>query len=293
LADVATYDLTVGHGGVSLAGTLWMPVGAEARAVVVMHPGSGPSNRDNNGYFTPIRQVLLDASCGVASFDKRGVGASGGDWRRAPIEVQAGDLLASVRAIQARDEIGGAPIGLFGHSQGGWVVVEAASRTNSVDFVIVGSGPGVTPAAQERYSARRALEAAGASPQELEAGMRDYDEMVGHARSGAALSDLSSAALTFPDTSDPEQWKFWMSILDYDPKGPLSRITVPVLTLWGGDDRIVPVEDSIEVFRSAIPPIRLTVEVFEGADHRIQVGDPPRLAPGYAERIGAFLDANI
>lgn len=293
MVEVISRELVVSHGDVSLAGTLWMPAGVAARAVVVMHPGSGGSDRDNGGYFTPIRQIFLERSCGVASFDKRGVGGSGGDWRRAPIEVQASDLLASVRAVRECEEVGEVPIGLFGHSQGGWVVVDAASRSNAVDFVIVSSGPGVTPAAQERYSASRALEGSGASPAELDAGLRAYDAMVGHARSGAALADLAPTAFSFPDTSDPEQWKFWMSILDYDPKGPLTRIGVPILTLWGGDDRIVPVDESIAVYRSSIPPNRLTVEVFDGADHRLQVGDPPRLVDSYAERIEAFLEASI
>ena len=118
--------------------------------------------------------------------------------------------------------------------------------------------------------------------------------MVGKARSGVAFAEVEPSGIgLLPDEAGPEEWKFWMSILDYDPKGPLSRIGVPVLSLWGGDDRIVPVEESIEVYRSAIPPTRLTVEVFDGADHRLQVGDPPRLADSYAERIEAFLEANI
>ena len=53
-----------------------------------------------------------------------------------------------------------------------------------------------------------------------------------------------------------------------------------------------PVAESIEVFRAAVPPTRLTVEVFPGADHRVQVGEPPRLATGYVERILAFLESH-
>lgn len=287
-------ELAVEHGQVTLAGALWMPIDIEIRAVVLMYPGSGSSDRNNNGYFSAIRDIFLGASCAVASFDKRGVGGSGGDWRRAPIEVQAGDLLACVRAIQAQEEVADTPTGVFGHSQGGWVAVEAASRSNAVDFVIVSSGPGVTPAAQERHAARHRLERPGTSPEEVERGLHAYEEMVRQARSGAPFSEVDQPGVRFlPEDVGSEEWKFWISILDYDPKGPLSRITVPILTLWGGDDRIVPVEESIEVYRATVPSTRLTVEVFAGANHRIEAGDPPRLAPGYAERIQAFLDANV
>jgi pimeloyl-ACP methyl ester carboxylesterase len=49
------------------------------------------------------------------------------------------------------------PVGLFGHSQGGWVLVEAAGRSPEAAFVVTSSGPGVTPAEQERYPHRTYL----------------------------------------------------------------------------------------------------------------------------------------
>jgi hypothetical protein len=41
-----------------------------------MHPGSGPSDRDNDVLFPPIRDALLAAGIAVCSFDKRGAGES-------------------------------------------------------------------------------------------------------------------------------------------------------------------------------------------------------------------------
>ncbi|MES1239295.1 MAG: alpha/beta hydrolase, partial [Chloroflexota bacterium] len=54
----------------ALAGTLWLPDG-DVAATVVMVPGSGPTHRDNDTYFPPIRDGLLAAGIAVASFDKR------------------------------------------------------------------------------------------------------------------------------------------------------------------------------------------------------------------------------
>jgi uncharacterized protein len=94
-------ELTVRNGEVTLAGSLWLP---ESRpvATVLMHPGSGPSNRDNDVYFPPIRAHLLERGCAVCSFDKRGVGESTGRWLEAGIVEQAEDLRAGVEAPRSR-----------------------------------------------------------------------------------------------------------------------------------------------------------------------------------------------
>jgi hypothetical protein len=294
LTDVFPREIEFTRDGVTLSGSIWVRHLAPPLATVVMHPGSGPADRDNDGYFVPLRNALVGAGYAVASFDKRGVGRSTGDWHEAPIETQATDLIAAVDVLSGEDELAGVPIGLFGHSQGGWVVLETAGRRGDTSFVIVNSGPGVTPAAQERHAALIALQRAGASPAEVETGLARYDEMVGLARAGATFEEMSERedlALFAPD--DPGRWNLWMSILDYDPKPALRKIKAPILTLWGGSDAIVPVDDSLVVFRAAIPPTRLAVEVLAGADHRIQVGEPASLAPGYVEKVLAFLSNTI
>ena len=132
-------DETVRSGDVELAGSWWEP--AAPIATVLMHPGSGPSDRDDDTYFPPIRDHLVAAGIAVVSFDKRGVGGSSGDWRDAGIAEQADDVAAVVSHLAAHGAT--SPIGLFGHSQGGWVVLEAARRTTPAAFVITSSGPGV------------------------------------------------------------------------------------------------------------------------------------------------------
>jgi alpha/beta superfamily hydrolase len=144
-ADRHRRELVVPNGDVSLAGSLWLPH-AEPVAILLMHPGSGPSDRDNDAFFPPIREYLLEAGVAVSSFDKRGVGGSTGRWEEASIVTQADDALACCDALSAEAE--GTRIGLFGHSQGGWVVVDAASRGEDVSFVVTSSGSGVTPGEQ-------------------------------------------------------------------------------------------------------------------------------------------------
>jgi pimeloyl-ACP methyl ester carboxylesterase len=287
-------DLSVQSGDVLLAGTLWMPP-VDPTAAVLMHPGSGPSDRHNDVFFPPIREHLLAEGIAVCSFDKRGVGGSTGSWREAAIEQQADDALAAVAALVSEEGVG-VPVGLFGHSQGGWVVVEAASRGADVAFVMPNSGPGVTPGEQERYAARTRLEQDGADAAAIEEALESYDALVETLREGVSLADvrgrLAEADLEVPvnfELAAEADWELMRALVDYDPRPALERIDVPVLALFGADDPIVPVEASVAVYEEAVRPELLQVAVFPMADHRMMVGEPAHLAEGYLEALAAFV----
>ena len=281
----------------TLAGTLWLPAG-EPAATVLMHPGSGPSDRDNDVFFPPIRDHLLAAGVAVASFDKRGVGGSSGRWQEAAIVEQAADAICCLELV--RREVSG-PVGLFGHSQGGWVVVEAAARCPEAAFVISSSGPGVTPERQERYATQLHLRRSGIAEEEIDDVHRYYDDVVSMMRARVSLEEArrrveeegfpqAFAILQLPVLPDDEaEWKLVAAMIDYDPRPALERIRVPTLAVFGGDDPITPVKESVAVFREAVRPDLLHVEVFAGAGHRLEEGDPPRLAKGYLETLTAFV----
>jgi len=154
MAQATEHPLTVRSGTVTVAGSLWAPDGP-ARATLLMHPGSGPSTRHNDVYFPEIRGHLLAAGIAVASFDKRGIGGSSGQWTEAGIVEQAEDATAALEHLLVLGVT--RPVGLFGHSQGGWVVLEAAGRGAPVDYVVANSGPGVPPAVQDRFALQRSL----------------------------------------------------------------------------------------------------------------------------------------
>ncbi len=126
----------------------------------------------------------------MASFDKRGVGGSGGDWLRAGIVEQARDAAAVVAELRTR--VAGRPVDVFGHSQGGWVAVELTGH-GDVDFVITNSGPAATPRQQERFAIANAMRRAGGDEAAVAAVTRLQDEIM----------QLCSAGVTF---SEFERW---------------------------------------------------------------------------------------
>ena len=284
-------ELEADSGGTRLAGSLWLPAG-DAVAGMLMHPGSGPSDRDNDVLFPPIREHLLAVGIAVCSFDKRGVGGSGGSWLEAGIEEQADDLLAALAVFAA--ECPGLPLGLFGHSQGGWVVVEAAGRGAPVAVVITNSGPGVSPARQERYSLQSKL----TEDREAEA-LAAYDAVVAVMREFPTLAQgverLESAGVPYRDLpgaefmfEDEAIWRLSARIFAYDPAAALSRIAAPVLAIFGEADKVTPPDESVVALRASVRPELLQVAVFPEGDHRLYHGDPPRFVDGYLERIASF-----
>ena len=289
---MTSVEIEADSGGIRLAGTLWRPAG-EAVAGVLMHPGSGPSDRDNDTFFPPIREHLLEAGIAVCSFDKRGVGSSSGSWLEAGIEDQADDLLAGLAVFRA-ESAPGFPIGLFGHSQGAWVIVEAASRDVPVAFVIPSSGGAVLPARQERYSLSSKL-----TVDQLPEALVTYDAVIEVVRQRptleAGLKQLDDAGVPYRELPGLEfafdneaVWRLFADICYYDPAPALSRITAPVLGLFGAADKVTPPEESVDALRAAVRPDLLEIEVFPEGDHRLHRGDPPRFVDGYLDRISSF-----
>lgn len=287
-----TEPLVAWNDGTKLAGTLWIPTRAPL-ALVAMQPGSGPSDRDNDVLFPPIRSALVDVGVAVCSFDKRGVGGSSGSWFEAGIGAQAKDLLAGSRAAKAL--LGELPTGLFGHSQGGWVVLEAAT-SQSPDFVITNSGPAVSPREQETYSTLRSLKRLGWDDAVVREAMAEFAQTMdllelpfeagwAQVEKLAQLPTLLEADAFIP--SDPALWAFASKIIDYDPRPALRGLDVPFLSLYGADDNVVPVQGSAQIVRSLVRPELLDLRVLPGGDHRIQIGD--EFVHGYLEAIVEFV----
>jgi fermentation-respiration switch protein FrsA (DUF1100 family) len=86
---------------------------------------------------------------------------------------------------------------------------------------------------------------------------------------------------------DERLWGFLKRKQDHDPVPDALRLRCPYLATFGGADELVPVAESIRLFSAAAcHPGRhrgatLTVEVFPGADHRVQTNGGARLTPGY------------
>ncbi|MFF1542710.1 alpha/beta hydrolase family protein [Streptomyces sp. NPDC058291] len=309
MEGVELRDVTFVNGSVRLAGSLVVPQRAgSACPGVVLVGGSGPTDRDNGTFFPPLRRHLVDAGIAVLSYDKRGVGESSGDWRAATLTDLATDAVAALGFLRSQPEVRSGTVGLFGHSEGGWVVLRAATAREDMPWVITNSCPGTSPAVQERYALARHLREIRMDSQcDIDRTLDLYDGLI---EAGRRDADFATAVQLVEDAGRPpglafywgdvddRLWGFLKRKQDHDPTGDLLGLRCPHLAFFGSEDRLVPVADSLRVFGASVchaaRPRRatLTVEVLPGADHRLQLPNATEPAPGYLDKLTRWIRRN-
>lgn len=136
----------------SLAGTLVQPT-TPARAWILYLAGEGPNTR-----WDVFDVVAWLGAHGIGSLiiDQRGAGESTGE----PVEgnyhkrslAAAGDAVAAMRFLTARPEVQGLPVGVGGHSQGGWISAIVAREVAGTAFYINLAGNGSPGREQWRHA---------------------------------------------------------------------------------------------------------------------------------------------
>jgi len=294
-------------GGLTLAGTLHRPAGPGPHPALVMLQGSGEEDRDSKGYFPPIRDEFLANGIAVYSWDKPGVGGSSGDWHQRDLFDRANEALDAIAALRAQPGIDPARVGIWGHSQGGWIGPLAASKAHDLAFLIVNSGPAVDVHEQDLYGIEQTLRRDGASEDEITDALafmsRVHEATIAAMPYDEAVSTIleparGSAGETYFGEIYPELWQFLVIVSQnlYDPASVLEQISCPTLVLFGELDVLTPVARSVPIFEAAFAKsgnANLTITVFPGANHRILVGDPPTFAPGYLETMSSWIRQQV
>jgi len=218
--DFKTTEIKFVSEGVSLAGTVFTPGHIQA-AVVIVH-GSGQEKR-----MTAFATTLAKNGIAVLTYDKRGVGESGGLYAGPEvgtnnIDFQNLNLLsldasAAVNTLSqflSNDQV---PIGLIGASQAGWIIPLAAAKNTKVRFMTVFSGALITAKEQLRF-------------QFYTNGDQNFWE---------THSEEEARKHVF---HDPDKYEF----IDTNPYDILSKLSIPGLWIYGGKDIQVPANLSIE-----------------------------------------------
>lgn len=156
-----------GAKGTKLAGRLILPAGDEPVPVVVQVHGS---ERHSALMHDEFQHLLPLQGIGVFIYDKRGTGASKGDYTQ-DFRVLATDAaFATAEASRLAGQRLGR-LGLHGASQGGWVAPMAAVSVKP-DFVIVSYGLLESPLAENRAQTILDVAQAGFGPEaQIAAGM--------------------------------------------------------------------------------------------------------------------------
>ncbi len=284
----------------ALKGTMLAPESPKG-AVILIIPGSGPTNRDGNsplGVKASTYKLLAEglAARGIITvrIDKRGMFGSAGavaDANAVTIDDYAADVHAWVKVIRAKT--GAACVWLLGHSEGGLVAL-ASSRSASdvcglILFATAGQPLGDVLRSQLRANPANApvLGQALAAIDALEAGHR---------------VDVSAMHPALLPLFSPKVQGFLISTFALDPARLITDWKKPVLIMQGERDIQVSVSDA-ERLKQAAPAAKLvllpdtnhvlkTVNSPNRAANMAAYADPSLpMAPGVIDPIAGFVSA--
>lgn len=269
-------------GGAMLSGTLYMPVRRKpVAAVVVTHSASSPLG--DASLYEHLKTVLPALGIAVLTYDRRGSGRSGTQSAGGDFTVLADDAIAAVKSLKTDPRIDAKRIGTWGLSQGGWISPLAASRSPDIAFVIAVAGPVVTADVQMLFSSTNHLRANGYSQADIDqmvATRKAVDDYMRGTASREAAQQRIDAAKTKPwfkytymgETVRDREVSQWRREIENDPLANLTKVRVPMLVLYGANDAVVPVANSVERLKRVAARLpRMRVHVVAGADHAMQM----------------------
>jgi pimeloyl-ACP methyl ester carboxylesterase len=203
------------------AATLTLPPGAGPFPAAVMVHGSGTRTRDEFDVWTAY---LALSGIGVLADDKRGVGESGGAYpgdaaSDGTVDLLARDAQAEARFLATLPQVDRKRVGLVGDSQAGWIVAVAAAREPAVHWSVLVVGPTTTVGETDYWG-----QLAGESERQP---------------SGSRAAMLAQVRQAGPSGFDPVPF--------------LRKLSIPVLWMYGSDDRNVPTELCVERLEALKP----------------------------------------
>jgi len=239
-----------------LEGTMLEPASANAPVVLIV-PGSGPTDRDGNspmGLRASTYRLLADGlvTRGIASvrIDKRGLYGSRAaipDPNAVTINDYAADVHAWASAI--RNRTGAACVWVLGHSEGGLVALVADQNPTDLCGLILVATAG-RPLADVL---REQLKANPANAPILDQALT----AVAHLEAGQRVDTGAMNPVLLP-LFRPEVQDLLINEFSFDPAKLIATCRNPVLILQGNRDIQVGVADA-ERLKQALPAARLVI----------------------------------
>jgi pimeloyl-ACP methyl ester carboxylesterase len=233
-------DVVFENNSVKLAGTLAKPDSGFSFPCVLLIPGSGQVDRNENhkrmrlNVLHDIAVFLADNGIASLRYDKRGVGASGGDFWKTGFHHNVLDAKAALNFLKMREGIQRKNIFLLGHSEGALISTKMAGEGADVAGVILLAGTAQSGADALKWQAKT-----------IAKGMKGINKRI------ITLLRIdvekSQQKQLFKIRSSAKDWyrvqlfsklnaKWMREFIDYNPAEDLSKIKVPVLAITGAKD---------------------------------------------------------
>jgi pimeloyl-ACP methyl ester carboxylesterase len=253
-----------------LKGTLSLPEMTVPVPVVLLIAGSGPTDRDGNStlvngksnYFLQLSDALKQKNIAALRYDKRAIGQS---TTTKPIkditfDDMVDDAAALVKVLKTDKRF--SKVIVAGHSEGSLIGMLAARREKADAFISL-SGPGLPADVMLKTQLKVAFPA------------DDY------ARAVSIIDSIKAGNFTkqkvggsFDALFNQAVQPYLFSLMKYDPRQEISKLTIPVLIVQGTNDIQVSVKDA-EALKKAGPNAQL--RLIPGMSHILKAGPADRL----------------
>lgn len=278
-----------GGDGTLRAGTLSRPPGA-ARGAVILNSWHGKTDRDQTtAGHKPLAiwsDELTRRGLATLRFDKRGAGASGGEFLETTTADLVQDLACAVAWLRLQPDIDPLRIGVMGHSEGGHVAADVAATDPDIAFCVamtptgarndeamptdlflavraVGGEPVREMEVVDMYLRLFAIERAGAS---LDATMlRVRRALEAAVDDGLYMAEKVEARTALVASPWRRNW------LAYDPTAAMARLTCPTLVVFAERDLQTPPSSHAPRIRARLADHpHATVVELAGLNHFLQ-----------------------
>ena len=248
----------VRSGDATIVGTLYLPRSRQRVPLVVVAGGSIQTTRQVWTY-RAWADALARQNVAVLVYDRRGFGASTGDSTDVDLRTESGDVVAMVHALAGRREIDRSRIGVMGLSRGGWVAPLAASDSRAIRMLILESAPAVGVVEQELQRIRHTEQEDSITAADIQEAAEyerlwlraAFDSVPWHAVDSANVRARTARWRSLVQIPESPQEVAWWRRNDLNQAGLLRSIDVPVLALFGDNDRIVPASENLPIMRRA------------------------------------------
>ncbi len=288
--------------GVTIRGRLFRPgpPGAVASpAVVFLHGGGRLHLNSEPEYFA---ELLLEEGIASLVYDKRGTGASGGDWSSADFERFVLDGQAAVRFLGRQPGIDAGKIAVVGFSQGGRLAPAVAAGTNAAAAVSV-SGPFVSVPDTRLHALENSFRELGLTESEAGGALSLWSRYLSLLSEGRPVDALDQEIFTAARTMDtralPSPSEYFQpapifNSMGFDTGAGPRTLSVPFLALFGAEDITVPVEASVERLRAHFDFTSggSSLVIIPGVDHSFSNATGNR-HPTYPETVRSWLRRHI
>ena len=231
-------DIKFSNKKITLGGTLTVPKKEGLLPSVLLISGNAGLDREDIGLFTAIADNLGRQGFLVLRYDRRGIGASGGNSKSITDTDESEDASCALDYLLSRKETDPQRVAVIGHGKGAFFAVKLASERKNVRALIL-MAPLISQGGETDLNFDNLKEMAAKlkwSEQYLKLAMKSRMETIERVKKTKNnwISLLRTRCFL----------KKLREELEEDPTDMIRKVEIPVLIVYGKEDELIPAKSA-------------------------------------------------